>query len=99
MPKLVRSRRSRFAAVLVTGAISVGLAAGPASAQPQQGLVNIDLDVSRNNVAITVPVNAAANICDVNVVVLAQDLQDGSAPCDADADQTVTTGQRTGRPG
>jgi hypothetical protein len=47
----------------------------------QSGLVNLDLQ----NVAVQVPVSVAANICDVNVGVLVQDLFDDAATCQAGA--------------
>ena len=94
--QIVRSRKGRFAALVTTGALSLGAIGAPAaSAQPQIGLVNIDLDVSRNNIAVVVPVNAAANICGVSVDVLSVDLApDGVAFCAADADQQVELVQR-----
>ena len=94
--QLIRSRKARFAALATTGALSLGAIGAPvASAQPQIGLVNIDLDVSRNNIAVVVPVNAAANICGVSVDVLSADLgPDGVAFCAADANQQVELVQR-----
>jgi hypothetical protein len=62
--------------------MSLGIAAGPASAQTQEGLVN--LDVSGNTVQV--PVGIAANVCDVNVAVLVNDFLDQAAKCDAGAD-------------
>jgi hypothetical protein len=51
--------------------------------------------VSKNNIAVVVPVNAAANICGVEVEVLTADLLDNNqAFCAADADQTVELVQR-----
>jgi hypothetical protein len=57
--------------------------AAPAAAQPvtQQGLVNVAI----TDTTIQVPISVAANICDVNVAVLVQDLVDDAADCDADA--------------
>jgi hypothetical protein len=84
------SRPKRMMASGCATALAAVAFAAPATAQPQQGLVNIDLDVSRNNIAIVVPVNAAANICGVEVEVLTADLLDNNqAFCAADADQTV----------
>ena len=59
----------------------------------QQGLVN--LNVSGNTVQV--PVAVAANVCNVAVNVLAQDLaQDETADCNAtaDPDATATRGPR-----
>jgi len=57
--------------------------AAPASAQPvtQNGLVNVSI----TDTTIQVPISVAANICDVNVAVLVQDLVDNAADCDAAA--------------
>ncbi len=74
-------------------AVMVGTAA-PAEAQPlvTGGLVNItvtdviDGDVlSNNNVALGVALGLAANICDVNVNVLAVQLRNGGATCTSTA--------------
>ena len=86
---LTRPRRM-VASVCTTALAAVAIAAPAASAQPQTGLVNIDLDISRNNIAVVVPINAAANICGVEVEVLTADLLDNNqAFCEADADQQV----------
>ena len=37
------------------------------------------------DVSVQVPVSIAANICDVTVGVLVQDLRDAAAPCESDA--------------
>jgi len=92
MRNLICSRKSRFAAVLATGAVSLGIVAGPASAQ-QDGLVNVNI----SGTTVQVPVAVAANLCNVAVNVLAQDLaQDGTADCNAtaDPDATATRGPR-----
>lgn len=86
----------RYGAATLMMAGALGAAAAPASAQGPivtGGLVNItvvdviDGDVlSNNNVALGVALGVAANICDVNVNVLAVQLRNGGATCDADAD-------------
>ncbi len=87
-------------AALLTSALLLAIMAMPASAQ-QTGLVNINIE---DNV-IQVPVAVAANICDVDVNILAVDLaDDGQANCEADADGTATAnrgggGQGQGPPG
>ena len=56
--------------------------APPAQAQNrQEGLVNVALE----DIVVQLPIAIAANVCDVNVAVLVDQLQDGSAPCNADA--------------
>jgi hypothetical protein len=92
MESMMLTRPKRMvASVFATALAAVAIAAPTATAQPQIGLVNIDLDVSRNNIAIPVSVNAAANICGVEVDVLTSELLTGDrqADCDADANQTV----------
>src|SRR5215211_8408398 len=57
----------------------------------QEGLVNVLLD----DVLIQVPVAVAANICDVNVAVLAQ-LADDAEACNATADAAAQPGSGPG---
>jgi hypothetical protein len=92
---------SASAVVALTG--STFMAAAPASAQPlvTGGLVNvtvtdvIDGDVlSNNNVSLGAALGVAANVCDVNVNVLARQLRSGGATCTSDASgQTVDISQ------
>lgn len=86
MLDLVKTRKARLAAVLATGAISAGVVAVPAaSAQPvvTGGLVNVTVTnlLNNNQVGVQIPINAAANVCGVNVVVLAQELAGGPVTC------------------
>jgi hypothetical protein len=64
---------------------------GSASSPPvvQEGLVNLNL----TGVTAQLPIDLAANLCDVTVDVLVSELDDGSAPCDAssNADAVVAT--------
>jgi hypothetical protein len=55
----------------------------------QSGLVNLNL----TGVTVQLPIALAANLCDVTVGVLVEELSDGSAPCDAssNADAVVET--------
>jgi hypothetical protein len=82
--------RKATAAVVAATALAVGLA-GPAGAQ-QQGLVNVEISnlLNDNTVQVTVPVNAAANICGVTVAVLTDELENGAVTCDAGANQEFT---------
>lgn len=91
--------RARIAAVLATGAASVGAAAAPASAEPLVvvggGLVNVQVTDVLNNVTVQVPVGIAANVCDVNAAVLVQEFADtGTSTCTATAESTATRGPR-----
>ena len=71
--------------LLTTGALvaaSLGITMAPASAATQRGLVNVNLE----DVIVQVPVGLAANVCDLDVNVLARTLGDGPANCDSTAD-------------
>jgi hypothetical protein len=77
------------ATAVATGALALGVVAAPSAASPviTGGLVNVTItDVLNNNtVTVEVPVSVAlqlaANVCDVTVGVLAQDLHTGPASC------------------
>lgn len=58
----------------------------------QEGLVNVLID----DLLVQVPVSVAANVCDVNVVVLADIVNDDAAACTADADSLATQGPGAG---
>ncbi len=90
---MLKSRRF-FATLFVTALLGVGLAS-PASAQ-QAGLVNVDISnvANNNNVTIAIPINAAANICGVNVILLAQMIESGPVECRARGNQNFTVRQR-----
>ncbi len=72
----------RVIAVLFVMALMVAATITPAFAQQQRGLVNVNIE----DTTIQVPIAVAANLCDVNVNVLAVQLREGSAQCDATAD-------------
>lgn len=79
--------RKTFAATVLAGGLATGgmSIAGAASAQPviTGGLVNVTVTnlLNNNQVAVQIPVSAAADICGLNVVVLAQDLGSGPVTC------------------
>src|SRR4051812_21530919 len=82
------------AAVLVTPLAGASAAAAPVAvpeAQRQVGLVN----VAFRNTSITVPINAAANICGLAVNVLTANLlsNNGTTTCTNHQGQTVTITQ------
>ena len=90
-----KSNRSRLTAVAATAALCLG-AAGPAmGAQNQAGdsLVNVQV----GDVTVQVPIAVAANLCDVNVNVLAQQNKAGSPTCTADADSSADAGRDVGQ--
>jgi hypothetical protein len=71
----------RLVALVAAALLVLSLGAVPAQAQTQEGLVNVNV----SDVTVQLPIAIAANICDVNVNVLAEQLRDGGAECDADA--------------
>jgi hypothetical protein len=77
--------------------MALGAGAGTAGAQTtQNGLVNLNLE----NVTVQVPIGVAANVCDVNVAVLANLVDTGGTThCRSIADaagNAVTVGAPTG---
>lgn len=85
-----------------TVALALGAVAGPSAASPvvTGGLVNVTITdvLSHNTVTVKVPVSVAlqlaANVCDLAVGVLAQDVHTGSATCST-ATQTIDITQLT----
>jgi hypothetical protein len=89
------ARKSRLARLIATAVTAVALAsAAPASAQPveQDGLVNVNIQ----DVEVLVPVSVAANICDVNVGILARQERQGGAECNATAESIASPGASDG---
>ncbi len=74
------------AAVVMTGAFSTG-AALPASASPSLVDVHISNVANNNDVTVTIPIQAAANICGVTVAVLSNALNSGPVDCTASPSQ------------
>ena len=96
MQAMLRSSRTRLAAIVASFAIAVGLTAVPAASAQQQGLVNVDIHnvANDNNVSVAIPINAAANICGVSVNALTSLMAIGPVRCDAGANQEFTVTQR-----
>ncbi len=84
------------AAAVMAGALAVPASA--ASAQPviTGGLVNVTVTdvLSGNTTTAQVPITVAANVCDVAVSVLAQDLSDGAADCSTEQEIITLSSQR-----
>jgi hypothetical protein len=93
---MTRTLRVPFVSFALTVALMLAMAL-PASAQPQQeGLVNVNV----SDVTVQLPIAVAANVCDVNVNVLAQQFRDGGAECESDAtSDAVIEWPRDGRNG
>ena len=69
----------RTAAAAAVAATCLGIAAAPAPAANQQGLVNVDLTGNQ----IQVPIGVAANVCDVTVAALSTNTFGGDSVCTA----------------
>jgi hypothetical protein len=83
----------RLAALSGSLALAVaGFAAAPASAQQQEGLVNLLVD----DVTVQVPIGVAANICDVNVGILAEQFRAGGTECTATSSSMASAGPGDG---
>jgi hypothetical protein len=83
----------RLFLVAVVALVASAAYTAPASAQPQQeGLVNLAV----TDVNVQVPIAVAANICDVNVNVLATQERLGGATCEATADSLASAGPGNG---
>ena len=94
------SKMKWISAGVFAAALSLGLA-NTTSAQPPVviggGLVNVQIvdviddiivDIDDINVNVGVALQVAANVCGVAVGVIAEDLADGNAACDAVVDGT-----------
>ena len=95
MEAVIRSTRMRFAALVTSAMLAIGLAAVPAASAQQQGLVNVDIHnvLNNNHVAVAIPINAAANVCGVSVDVLTSNLANGPVTCTSGANQQFTISQ------
>jgi hypothetical protein len=72
-----------------------GVVAGNAVASTvQEGLVNLNL----TDVTVQLPIGLAANLCDVEVAVLVDELSDGSAPCNASSNPEAVVATEDGGP-
>jgi hypothetical protein len=85
-------RTTRVLAVLATTAVVSVAGATSASGQDQDGLVNVAIVDTQ----VAIPVSVAANVCDVNVGVLARQERLGGAACTADATSIATHNQGPG---
>ena len=82
----VARTRTRLIGIFVAAALSVGVGAAPASAQQQSGLVNVAVV----NNTVQVPIGVAANVCGIQVGILAEQLQQGPVNCTAVATAVAT---------
>lgn len=84
----IRRRQAGFAAILAASAVSLGVAAGPASAAQQSGLVNVDITGN----TVQVPVAVAADVCGVQANVIASNTFGGNAICTSTSHATAQGG-------
>lgn len=85
----LKRRIARTVAIMACAAGFTGLVAAPASAANNQAgdsLVNVQV----GDVTVQVPVALAANLCDINVNVLAQQNTSGPTSCQADSDASAS---------
>jgi len=88
--------RLRVMAVAMMVAGLTAVSALPAAAAPQQeGLVNVNL----NGIQIGIPIAVAANVCDVNVNVLAEQFAPGDTVCETTAESGAVFGPGNGGEG
>jgi hypothetical protein len=88
---MTKLNKTFLAAPIFVAALGFGALA---SAQQQEGLVNVNVsDVDVGVIAnVQVPVGIAANVCGVAVNVLARQLP-GDVECDADAESAANSDQ------
>jgi hypothetical protein len=84
--------RARTAALAAAGSLCLCGTGAAIAAPTQDGLVNVNI----SDVTAQVPVGVAANLCDVNAAVLADQLKGGGASCNATADSIATRGPSGG---
>jgi hypothetical protein len=85
--QLVRRRNARLTALLAGSVLALGVAAAPASAQTtQNGLVNVAVVDN----TVQVPIAVAANVCGLQVGVLASQLRQGPVTCSSTTTATAT---------
>jgi hypothetical protein len=65
----------------VAAADAITVSEGGSGGGPQEGLVNVRV----SDVTVQVPLAVAANVCDVNVAVLVDLIDEAAASCNADA--------------
>ncbi|MGH3005983.1 MAG: hypothetical protein ACRDOS_08825 [Gaiellaceae bacterium] len=88
--------RRLVASVLATAAMSFTVAA-PAAAQPPDNQAGDSLvNVQIGDITVLAPIGVAANLCDVQANVLAEQVRTGDATCEATAESIATPGPGNG---
>jgi hypothetical protein len=86
---MTHSLRTTLTAGLASVALALAMLVGfasPSTAQTQEGLVNVNV----SDVFVQLPIAVAANVCDVSVNALAEQLALGDTSCDAVAEPGAT---------
>ena len=86
--------RKILVVMALTGMLSLG-AAAPAGAQGNRAgdtLVNVQI----SDVTVLIPVSVAANLCDINVNILADQVHAGDTDCEATAESIASPGRGGG---
>src|SRR6187551_3671546 len=95
MGSLMKGLAGGVAAVAAAaGTWGVAGATAPPAPVVQEGLVNLNL----TGVTAQLPIDLAANLCDVTVGVLVSELDDGSAPCEASSNSAAAVTTEDGGP-
>lgn len=76
-----------FTGTLAVAGALIAFPAGASAQSQQEGLVNVAVE----DVVVQLPIAVAANVCDVNVAVLAE-LADQAGTCTATADSAASAG-------
>jgi hypothetical protein len=79
----------------LTGMLSLG-AAAPAVAQPGNRAGDTLVNVQISDVEVLIPISVAANLCDINVNVLAEQVRTGDTDCEATAESIASPGTGAG---
>lgn len=81
--------------LVLTLAMAGGVLAAPGGNQADDSLINIQVD----DVTVLVPVAVAANLCDINVNLLAAQVDAGRTTCTATAESQASPGWNSGNGG
>ena len=93
---MLRSTRGRLTALATAATLSLGVVAGPAAAAPPQtGLVNVAIEDN----TVQIPVGVAANVCGLQVNILAAANVQSPVNCTAVAGATATRNNGGGNGG
>jgi hypothetical protein len=79
----------------LTGMLSL-VAAAPAVAQPGNRAGDTLVNVQISDVEVLIPISVAANLCDINVNVLADQVRTGDTDCEATAESIASPGRGGG---